>query len=1114
MDLYSAILQRLKRFLIKIFKIGESTRKKFAQLDKQIAKLESSRKKFTPLKKRVVKLESTRKELTPLKKRVVKLESTRKEFTPLQKRVTKLEEDSHIVFALDQNASRERLITLADQLPANQAKISIVRHLFRLRNFKSACKAAKGLDLHKQAPRNLFLIIRCFLSGTEGVQADSMLDWFLRHHDLTSLPEGDQRTLADLIYLSGAEPQTKLSRLAQLSSAAASDKIRQYTRFQKFRIKLLIDTKIDPLNYAELDQLDVEEPSYQLRYIPHLKALGYDDEAKSLLDCLYRHHGMEHAGVLSAILTFDADWPRVDLAALPKQYINRLEFLQLANDHKGSCEEFSSLFDQCLQANLKVYPNADVYLKDKILNRFLRLDLLDEIEQLVSSDRELPDTVLSPHLATGLYYFMADQFLSARDRFMRVMEEDPSDPVAAQGLRLALPRAGGDMSSIITIRDRLGYGIRGAGRTGSCANVGSDKVIGNLMSGHYREGLYAKRHATHWQLLKRIYGDRFFNFERLPVDSKAKHLFVIGDEGVGDEVRTSQFYAYLTERFNKVTITCDPRLTEIFKRSFPQITFIPVERYRKGLTRTATSKKKRISGLNMTLSQILTDDCKPLMDQADYITFGQNLFFNRFIGEIPRLNNGGYLSSTKEKRTANKKLRVGILWRSHFISMWRKFMYLKVEDFTPLTELETVELWSMQHCITDEEKNFCRAKNIRLVEDVDLFDDFEGMVPILKHLDLMIGISSLPIELAAALGTPVWMLGFSPENYFLRTGGGTIETDQLTTNSTIVAPEWIDFSAPSSECVTLVMEDVCRRLRRFEPKPLPSSSFVPEQKVETASIVTRMTKSERTLQKVFDRTTALTDLVADLYLDTMPLNDARNAQERAWLGRHGFRYVVHHLEEKWEQTRTPYWEMLFSMLPDVSSVCEFGCNIGANLRAINHLRPNIRRVGIEINAIACEVLRKSGIAEVHEASVSEIDLAEQFDLVFSRGVLIHINPSDLENVLRRMAKHSKRYVLIYEIFSPEPFHLESYSDIVSLATGEKAEGYQFWRDFASEFSDLHPAWQIVRSGVGEMPAAKREDAKPKHGKLVWTLFKRPDALLTKKGSKTPVQEAPSRLPYG
>lgn len=167
---------------------------------------------------------------------------------------------------------------------------------------------------------------------------------------------------------------------------------------------------------------------------------------------------------------------------------------------------------------------------------------------------------------------------------------------------------------------------------------------------------------------------------------------------------------------------------------------------------------------------------------------------------------------------------------SHLRTLWRNFMYLRLEEFSPLTKLNNVELWSIQHNMDPAEYAYCQSNGIKVIDNVDLFNDFEGFSHHLKSFDLLIGISSVPIELGAALGIPVWMLGFSPENYYLRTAAGVTHTDQLTMNSTIIAPKWIDFSAPRSNCVNLVFREVCRLLNENPNTMLSANQLSANQK--------------------------------------------------------------------------------------------------------------------------------------------------------------------------------------------------------------------------------------------------------------------------------------------
>ncbi len=244
--------------------------------------------------------------------------------------------------------------------------------------------------------------------------------------------------------------------------------------------------------------------------------------------------------------------------------------------------------------------------------------------------------------------------------------------------------------------------------------------------------------------------------------------------------------------------------------------------------------------------------------------------------------------------------------------------------------------------------------------------------------------------------------------------------------------------------------------------------------------------SLRTIRVQAQQIRALGSLLSNLYSDKWTADPTMTAQERAWSGKHGFQYVLAHLTENWKGTRVPYWKMILDIIPEINTVCEFGCNIGANLKAIKYLKNNINLTGIEINPAACDVLAGENIATVHKASITDASLSNQFDLVFSRGVLIHLNPDELENTLRNMEYHSRRYVLIYEIFSPSQHHLEDYSAIVERSTGEKSGGYQFWRDFSGDFARMYPSWTKVAHGV-----ETRIGANPKHGDICWTIFERP-----------------------
>jgi pseudaminic acid biosynthesis-associated methylase len=83
-----------------------------------------------------------------------------------------------------------------------------------------------------------------------------------------------------------------------------------------------------------------------------------------------------------------------------------------------------------------------------------------------------------------------------------------------------------------------------------------------------------------------------------------------------------------------------------------------------------------------------------------------------------------------------------------------------------------------------------------------------------------------------------------------------------------------------------------------------------------------------------------------------------------------------------------------------------------------------------------------GIQATH-SSIQDFESDREFDLVFTCGVLIHLNPSNLSGVYKKMAALSRRYILINEYYNPTPLEI-SYRG---------HSGKLFKRDFGGEFLD-------------------------------------------------------------
>jgi pseudaminic acid biosynthesis-associated methylase len=200
-------------------------------------------------------------------------------------------------------------------------------------------------------------------------------------------------------------------------------------------------------------------------------------------------------------------------------------------------------------------------------------------------------------------------------------------------------------------------------------------------------------------------------------------------------------------------------------------------------------------------------------------------------------------------------------------------------------------------------------------------------------------------------------------------------------------------------------------------------------------------------------------------------------QELFWKGEFGDQYVDRMRGDDFVASNIAMFSDVFRSVTDVSSIIEFGANIGLNLRAIHALLPSADLCGIEINSKAAQALREWGVANVIESSIYNIDNVDKADFSLIKGVMIHLNPDKLKGVYSALYKHSKKYICIAEYYNPVPVEIEYH--------GHNERMYK--RDFAGEFMDMFPDVELVDYGV-----TYKRDPLYRHDDLNWYLLKKKD----------------------
>jgi pseudaminic acid biosynthesis-associated methylase len=173
--------------------------------------------------------------------------------------------------------------------------------------------------------------------------------------------------------------------------------------------------------------------------------------------------------------------------------------------------------------------------------------------------------------------------------------------------------------------------------------------------------------------------------------------------------------------------------------------------------------------------------------------------------------------------------------------------------------------------------------------------------------------------------------------------------------------------------------------------------------------------------------------------------------EQLWQGQFGREYTERNAGIR--EVRGRFWRALLEEFP-AQSVLEVGCNAGLNLRWIARLVSPGPVAGVDLNGYAVRQLREA-VPEARAAIATARQLpfrARSFDLVFTVGVLIHLEPATLPGVMAEIVRCARRYVLCGEYFAPTPTEVPYRGQTGAL----------YKQDFGARYRELFPSLRLCR----------------------------------------------------
>jgi Tfp pilus assembly protein PilF len=229
--------------------------------------------------------------------------------------------------------------------------------------------------------------------------------------------------------------------------------------------------------------------------------------------------------------------------------------------------------------------------------------------------------------------------------------------------------------------------------------------------------------------------------------SRQRHLLVLSEQGIGDELRLGGALPLLHDHFNTITVECDPRLTGLIERSLEPATA-------HGFVRRKQGDHGHYS--YGWLPAVNGPDC--------YIEVGSIPYALGLKLREP-LNTHGYLRPSPDIRMrlaarltglAEGRKKVGIVWASGASNFQRSSNYPALRLWKHTLDLPNCCFFALQYGdVLAQTAEFERETGVAVctLEDLDFRSDMETLAATLAELDLVIGVGTATTALAGAVGT-------------------------------------------------------------------------------------------------------------------------------------------------------------------------------------------------------------------------------------------------------------------------------------------------------------------------------------------------------------------------
>jgi capsular polysaccharide export protein len=271
---------------------------------------------------------------------------------------------------------------------------------------------------------------------------------------------------------------------------------------------------------------------------------------------------------------------------------------------------------------------------------------------------------------------------------------------------------------------------------------------------------------------------KYYSSKYLTMESDFKNIAsvtLLSFFGPGDEIRFASIYAKIINLLPsaEIHISCSPKLFSLFNRAYPAVKFTASEKLRDSdfdySPKLVSENYSLVKGFD--LLRVLDNNSSQVVEKTNKLALVTD-FLHKVLVDYSSFAGGAYLSEDSLRKDyissllPRSNLLIGLSWRSSLTTHSRNEHYLTVEELEPLFQIDGIQFVNLQYDDCADELAWVEQRypgKLFNLEELDQYNDLDGVAALLKCMDLVIAPATTVVELSGALGCPTWMFSNSSE---------------------------------------------------------------------------------------------------------------------------------------------------------------------------------------------------------------------------------------------------------------------------------------------------------------------------------------------------------------